>query len=354
MSTVSAKLELLKLGRKDNPTTALAVGVRTPRFNGLLLAVGAAIVAGAGGVAVAPLLQGAATSPAAAPIHSPPAVTPAAPAAAPAGQVLVASGYVVAQRRATVAAEVTGRLMEIRVEEGQQVRQGQVLAVLDAGMADSALASAQARVASADASSRAAAADLAEGRDSAQRSDTLAQTGFLSKTSLIKDRARVANLEAQLGRTAAEAVAARAEASRLQAQRRQYDIRAPFAGVVVDRNAQPGEIVSPVSGGSFTRSGICTIIDMASMEIQAEVNENYIGRVQQGQRVDAVLDAYPDLAIAARVLAVVPTANRDKGTVRVRIALLEPDPRILPDMAVKVTIHSAAPGAPAATSSKGN
>jgi RND family efflux transporter MFP subunit len=338
MSNVSAKLDLLKIGRDAAPSAP-------PRSSRLMLAAGAVVALGAAGALLVPrsLPERAAT-----PVQAVQAPAPvAAPAAVPAAQVLVASGYVVARRRATVAAEVTGRLMEIRVEEGQRVAQGQVLAVLDAGMADSELASAQARVASADASARAAAADLAEGRDTARRSDTLAQTGFLSKTSLVKDRARVANLEAQLGRAEAEAQAARADAARLQAQRRQYDIRAPFAGIVVDKNAQPGEIVSPISGaGGFTRSGICTIIDMDSLEIQAEVNENYIGRVRPGQQVDAVLDAYPDLAIAARVLAVVPTANRDKGTVRVRIALLQPEPKILPDMAVKVTIH--------ATSSKGN
>lgn len=348
MATVSAKLELLKLGREAAPAPANTA--TAPRFKSLLLAVGAAIVAGACGVVAAPWLQGTVARPVT--VEALPAVPAVAPAA-PSAEVLLASGYVVAQRRATVAAEVTGRLMEIRVEEGQRVRQGQVLAVLDAGMADSALVSAQARVAAADASNRAAAGDLAEGRDSAQRSGTLVENGFLSKTSLVKDRARVANLEAQLGRTAAETMAARAEVTRLQAQRRQYDIRAPFGGVVIDKNAQPGEIVSPISGGSFTRSGICTIIDMASLEIQAEVNESYIGRVHEGQRVDAVLDAYPALAIPARVLAVVPTANRDKGTVRVRIALLEPDPRILPDMAVKVTIHAAAVPL-SATSLEGN
>ena len=332
MSNVSAKLDLLKIGREAAPSAPARPGR-------LALAAGAVVVLGAAGALLAPRglpVRAAALAPAAT-VPAPVAV----PAVAPAGHVLVESGYVVARRRATVVAEVTGRLMDIRVEEGQRVAQGQVLAVLDAGMADSELASAQARVASADASTRAAAADLAEGRDTARRSDTLAQTGFLSKTSLVKDRARVANLEAQLGRAEAEAQAARADAARLQAQRRQYDIRAPFAGIVVDKNAQPGEIVSPISGaGGFTRSGICTIIDMTSLEIQAEVNESYIGRVQEGQRVDAVLDAYPDLAIAARVLAVVPTANRDKGTVRVRIALLRPEPKILPDMAVKVTIHA--------------
>jgi RND family efflux transporter MFP subunit len=337
MSNVSAKLDLLKIGREAAPSAP-------PRSSRLMLAAGAVVALGAAGALLVP--RSLPERAAAVPVQAAPAPV-AAPVAAPAAQVLVASGYVVARRRATVAAEVTGRLMDIRVEEGQRVAQGQVLAVLDAGMADSELASAQARVASADASARAAAADLAEGRDTARRSDTLAQTGFLSKTSLVKDRARVANLEAQLARAEAEAQAARADAARLQAQRRQYDIRAPFAGIVVDKNAQPGEIVSPISGaGGFTRSGICTIIDMDSLEIQAEVNENYIGRVRPGQQVDAVLDAYPDLAIAARVLAVVPTANRDKGTVRVRIALLQPEPKILPDMAVKVTIH--------ATSSKGN
>ncbi|TWI45803.1 RND family efflux transporter MFP subunit [Pseudoduganella flava] len=343
MSDISAQLHLLKIGRPA-PETAPA-----PRRAWLPAALcGGAVLCAAAAVFTLDLTLGRGTpaatpapvpAQAAAPAAAPTAADTAADTAAPAR--LIASGYVVARRRATVAAEVTGRLLDILVEEGQQVRAGQVLAVLNAGMADSELAGASARVASADAGVLAAQADLAEVRDTAARNATLARTGFISPASVAHDNTRVASLEAQLVRARHEAAAARADAVRLQAQRRQYDIRAPFAGIVVDKNAQPGEIVSPISGaGGFTRSGICTIVDMESLEIQAEVNETFIGRVHAGQTVDAVLDAYPGMKIAARVLAVVPTANRDKGTVRVRIALLEANPKILPDMAVKVTIHN--------------
>ena len=114
-------------------------------------------------------------------------------------------------------------------------------------------------------------------------------------------------------------------------------LRAPFAGVVVTKNAQPGEMISPISaGGGFTRTGICTIVDMTSLEIEVDVNEAYIQRVKAGQDVNAVLDAYPDWQIPAEVIAIVPTADRQKATVRVRIGFRERDSRVLRDMGVKV------------------
>jgi RND family efflux transporter MFP subunit len=115
-------------------------------------------------------------------------------------------------------------------------------------------------------------------------------------------------------------------------------VRAPFGGIVVSKDAQRGEMVSPVSaGGGFTRTGIATIVDMASIEIEVDVNESYIARVKTGQPVTAVLDAYPDWQIPAKVRTVIPTADRQKATVKVRATFDRLDPRILPDMAVKVT-----------------
>ena len=126
-------------------------------------------------------------------------------------------------------------------------------------------------------------------------------------------------------------------------------IRAPFAGVVIDKNAQPGEMVSPVSaGGGFTRTGICTLVDMESLEIEVDVNEAYLQRVQPGGAVTARLDAYPSWRIPAEVIAIVPAANREKATVRVRVGILQRDPRVLPDMGAKVSFIEPGQPAPAA------
>src|SRR6185503_10582472 len=128
------------------------------------------------------------------------------------------------------------------------------------------------------------------------------------------------------------------------------EIRAPFAGVVTSKNAQPGEMISPMSaGGGFTRTGICTLVDMASLEFEVDVNEAYINRVRPGQPAEGVLDAYPDWRIPAHVITIVPTADRQKATVMVRIAIDVRDPRILPDMGVKVSfVEPRREGAPAA------
>ena len=160
---------------------------------------------------------------------------------------------------------------------------------------------------------------------------------FASEADLTKAEAKVGVLRAQLGQAQANAQTARLDAQRSATRARQAQIRAPFGGVVVERSAQPGEMISPMSaGGGFTRTGICTIVDMDSIEIEVDVNEAFIGRVRAGGAIEAVLDAYPDWTIPAAVIAVVPTANREKATVKVRIGLKQKDPRILPDMAVKV------------------
>jgi RND family efflux transporter MFP subunit len=236
---------------------------------------------------------------------------------------LVASGYVVARRQATVAAEVTGRLVEVRVEEGQAVKQGEVLAVLEATLATADVDSARARAASAT-------ADLAETKRVYERTRALARQGFASNAALTDAQARYASALAQ-------ADAARSDAERAAAQLDRYEIRAPFDGVVVTKAAQPGEIISPVSaGGGFTRTGVCTIVDMSSLEIEVDVSEAYIAKVSEGQKVEATLDAYPDVAFSAHVIATIPAADRAKATVRVRIGFDELDPRILPEMAINV------------------
>jgi HlyD family secretion protein len=256
---------------------------------------------------------------------------------APAGG-LTASGYVVARTRATVAAEVTGRVVEVRVEEGQAVRAGQVLAILDGSLASVDAASNRARALTAQAALNSAQVQYLQAQRDLARAETLAKSGYVSEASLQASalKARVAAAQEDLSR--AQLTVARSESNRTQVQLGKYEIRAPFSGIVIDKAAQPGEIISPLSaGGGFTRTGICTIVDMDSLEIEVDVNEAYIGRVSTGQKVEAILDAFPDTVLPARVIAKIPTASRDKATVRVRIGFDSKDVRVLPEMAVKVT-----------------
>jgi HlyD family secretion protein len=267
-----------------------------------------------------------------------PSPQPKAPVAAPArpGR-LVASGYVVARRKATVAAEVTGKVAELLVEEGMQVQAGQVLARLDSVLVEKDLSLAQSRAEAALAAIDATAADLRDAERILTRTQSLSQKNFASEADLTKAEARSAVLRAQLRQMQAQAATAQLDAQRATAVLEKHQIRAPFSGIVIERSAQPGEMISPMSAGGFTRTGICTIVDMESIEIEVDVNEAHIGRLRAGSLVEAVLDAYPDWTIAGAVIAIVPTANREKATVKVRIGLQKKDPRILPDMAVKVT-----------------
>jgi HlyD family secretion protein len=274
-----------------------------------------------------------------------PAATSQRPVAAqsePVRSGLSASGYIVARRKATVAAEITGKVVEVPIEEGMVVEAGQVVAKLDSVLAEHDLALARSRVTAADAAAQAIAADLADAERVLRRAQSLSRSNNIAEADLTKAESHVAVLRAQLGQAKAQLETATVDANRAAAVLDKHSIRAPFAGVIVERSAQPGEMISPMSAGGFTRTGICTIVDMDSIEIEVEVNEAFIGRVHAGGAVDAVLDAYPGWTIPAAVIAVVPTANRDKATVKVRVALKQKDPRILPDMAVKVTFLDAA------------
>ena len=264
--------------------------------------------------------------------------TVAPPLAPPAVGGLVASGYVVARRKATVAAEITGKIIEVGVEEGMAVERGQELARLDSSLAEVDLVAAKAKVLAAKAAIESAGADLKDARRIFERTRNLQASDYASQADLTRNEARADVLKAQLAKAEADLAVADSEVRRAQETIDKHHIRAPFSGVVVDRSAQMGEIISPLSaGGGFTRTGVCTIVDMDSLEIEVDVNETFIHRVVPKQKVKAVLDAYPDWTIPAEVIAVVPTANRDKATIKVRIALLAKDPRILPDMAAKVT-----------------
>jgi RND family efflux transporter MFP subunit len=322
-----------------------------------LLAVLALVIGGASVVAwfVPQLGSGRAEQTAAAPAQAAPSA-PSAPSSAPQAADaprggLSASGYVVARRKATVAAEITGKVVETLVEEGMVVEAGQVLARLDSVLAATDLSLSQSKVAAAEAAANAIAADLRDAERIFRRAETLSQKSFASEADLTKAEARLGVLRAQLAQAQAQLQTARLDAERNAAVLEKHSIRAPFGGVVVDRSAQPGEMISPLSaGGGFTRTGICTIVDMDSIEVEVDVNEAFIGRVKPGGAVAATLDAYPNWTIPARVIAIVPTANREKATVRVRIGFRQKDPRILPDMAVKVKFleDDASPGVAAA------
>jgi HlyD family secretion protein len=319
-----------------------------PRRRLLLAILAIAVILAAGGAAIVWQLSTSAVPVAAAPPPGPPPAPPATTASP--SRALVASGYVVARRKATIASEITGKVVELRVDEGNVVEAGQILAQLDSSIAETDLALAQSRALASQAAVGAIAADLRDAQRIFDRTQTLSQKNFASEADLTKAEARVGVLRAQLNQSQAQLETARLDAQRAAKVLEQHRIRAPFAGVVIERSAQPGEMISPMSaGGSFTRTGICTIVDMDSIEVEVDVNEAFIGRVHAGGPVTAVLDAYPDWTIPASVIAIVPTANRDKATVKVRIGFSIKDPRILPDMGIKVTfLDPDGPGASAA------
>ncbi len=267
-----------------------------------------------------------------------------------AGAVLNASGYVTARRRATVSSKVTGKVMQIFVEEGQAVRQGQVLARLDDSQAPAQLAHAQAQVGAARKSAAQDQARLHEAELNLQRRQRLMQENVVGRAEVETAQADVDSLKARIAYAQEQIAVAQTQVRLRQTDLDDMVVRAPFSGVAISKDAQAGEMVSPVSaGGGFTRTGIGTIVDMSSLEIEVDVNESFINRVRPGQRVEAVLDAYPDWHIPAHVITTVPTADRQKATVLVRIAFEKLDPRILPDMGVKVSfLRDEVPGEAAA------
>lgn len=254
------------------------------------------------------------------------------------GAVLDASGYVTARRRATVSSKVTGKVVEIFIEEGQAVRAGQVLARLDDAQARAALAYAEAQLSASQKSYAEDQARLREAELNLQRRERLLKDGVVGRAEVDTAQAEVDSLRARIAYTKEQVGVAVAQVNLRRTDLDDMVVRAPFSGVAISKDAQPGEMISPVSaGGGFTRTGIGTIVDMSSLEIEVDVNESFIKRVQPDQKVTAVLDAYPDWPIPAHVITTVPTADRQKATVRVRIAFEHLDPRILPDMGVKVS-----------------
>jgi RND family efflux transporter MFP subunit len=264
----------------------------------------------------------------------------AGPSAGPAS-VLDATGYVTARRQATVSAKITGKVAEVRIEEGQRVREGEVLARLEDTDARAQLALAQAQQTAARAQLAELRAQLAQAERDYVRQVELARRQLVSEQSLDAALAQRDTLRARLGTAGEQVVVARESARLAQVQLDSTVIRAPFDGVIVAKAAQPGEIVSPMSAGGFTRTGIGTIVDMGSLEIQVEVNEAFINRVTPGQPVEATLNAYPEWKIPASVIAIIPAADRSKATVKVRIAVQTSDPRVVPDMGVRVAFLGA-------------
>ncbi|QWT19000.1 efflux RND transporter periplasmic adaptor subunit [Bacillus sp. NP157] len=265
--------------------------------------------------------------------------TAVAPASAgDAGAVLQATGYVTARRQATVSAQITGSLTEVLIEEGDRVKKGQVLARLEDSALRAGLQSTQASAAAAHAAVAQSEAQLDQALRDATRQEALVGRGLVSRQIAEQTRTQANTYRAQLNTARRQAQAADSQVGVAQVNLDYTVVRAPFDGVITDKAAQVGEIVSPLSaGGGFTRTGVGTIVDMDSLEIDVDVNEAYIGRVQPAMAAEAVLDAYPDWRIPAHVIAIVPAADRGKATVKVRVALENKDGRIVPDMGVRVS-----------------
>jgi RND family efflux transporter MFP subunit len=262
------------------------------------------------------------------------------------GSVLDASGYVTARRQATVSAKITGKVTEVRIEEGMRVEEGDILARLDDTEARAQLALARAQLAVASSQEGEIRAVLQQAENDYARAQELFTRQLVSAQSIDAARAQRDTLRARLIANSEQVRAARESVVVAEVQLANTVIRAPFSGVVVTKSAQPGEMISPISaGGGFTRTGIGTIVDMESLEIQVDVNESFINRVAAEQPVEATLNAYPDWKIPGSVIAIIPTADRSKATVKVRVAIKSKDPRIVPDMGVRVAFLERAPAA---------
>jgi len=265
------------------------------------------------------------------------AATAVAMSSAGAGSVLDASGYVIARRQATVSSKVTAKVVELLIEEGKPVKAGEVLARLDDSNVRAQLSLSESQLDAARAAQSEVKVQLIEAERQLRRTRELHERKLVSDAAIDNAQSAVDSLKARLESAEQNVSVAQRGVS---VQRRLIDdmvVRAPFAGVITVKNAQVGEMISPLSaGGAGTRTGIGTLVDMDSLEIEVDVNENFINRVRPGQRIEAVLNAYPDWKIPCAVIAVIPTADRSKATVKVRIGIQVKDARIIPDMGVRV------------------
>lgn len=254
---------------------------------------------------------------------------------------LNASGYVTPRREATVSSKVTGKVVDVLIEEGMRVEAGQVLARIDSLNVEAALRLAEAQLQAARSSLNETKVRVEEAEREFRRVTSLAEKQIASQADLDRTEADAKSFRARLEKQMADIAVAEREVGVWRQQVEDTVIRAPFTGVVTIKNAQPGEMISPMSaGGGFTRTGICTLVDMTSLEVEVDVNESFINRVTAGQPVEATLDSYPDWKIPSKVIAIIPTADRQKATVKVRVGFEKLDPRILPQMGVKVAFHA--------------
>ena len=261
--------------------------------------------------------------------------------------VLNASGYVTARRTATVSSKVTGKVTEVLLEEGMKVQEGQVLARLDDTNVKASLRLAEAQLVSATNALAETRVRIVEAEQELKRQTELMKNKIATQADYDHAEAAALALKARLEQQKADIVVAERQVASWQQQLEDTIIRAPFTGMVTSKNAQPGEMISPISaGGGFTRTGIGTVVDMTSLEIEVDVNESYITRVEPGQAVEATLDAYPDWKIPCKVIAIIPTADRQKATVKVRVGFDKLDKRILPEMSVKVAFRESGSASP--------
>ena len=322
---VMEKSELLKELRIDRgeeePSSRRPLWI-TLGFGAVLIAAGVAYLALAG--------------PSAQPVRT--AVAQAMPTSGVSASVLDATGYVTARRAATVSAQITGTLTDVLFEEGDHVQDGQVIARLDDTAQRAALAQAQAQLHAAQATLAQWQSQLEQAKRDWKRADDMVARKLISQQAAEQAQVQVDTLASQLSTQRKQIELGEAAVRAAQVQLDYCTVRAPFAGVVIAKAAQVGEIVSPFSaGGGFTRTGVGTIVDMDSLEVEVDVNEAYINRVVAGHSVESVLNAYPEWKIPSHVIAIIPTADRSKATVKVRIGLDLKDNRIVPDMGVRVS-----------------
>jgi len=264
--------------------------------------------------------------------------------------VLNASGYVTARRAATVSSKITGKVVEVMIEEGMKVHEGQILAKLDDTNVKASLRLAEAQLDSAKKALAETRVRIKEADQELERQNGLVKNKIATQADYDHAEAAANAFKARLELQTADVLVAERQLASWQQQLEDTIIRAPFSGIVTTKDSQPGEMISPISAGDgFTRTGIGTVVDMQSLEIEVDVNEGFINRVQSGQPVEATLDAYPDWKIPCKVIAIVPTADRQKSTVKVRVGFDKLDPRILPDMSIKVAFHENGGGTQSST-----
>jgi RND family efflux transporter MFP subunit len=251
---------------------------------------------------------------------------------------VTANGYVVARTRASVSAKLAGRIADLRVSEGSTIKKGEIIAILENADYQAQLAQADAALASARADLLDAEAEQNVATNSAQR----------LKRMQTQDRGSVSDqdVENAVGRTEQASARVQAAAARIKAAQGSRNfayanlentvVRAPFSGTVLRKEAEVGEVVAPSVGGGLTRGAVVTMADLTTLEVEVDVNEAYIARVRSAQPAKITLDAYPDTSFRGRVRQVVPTADRQRATVQVKVSIIDRDPRILPEMGARV------------------